>query len=68
METKRTLLFTDLDGNIIDKVNRELPGLTLNPPKLVMYKNRLFIYTGSGLGRDFPTNFYREVEVHHVQS
>lgn len=58
---ERKVLFTCRDKQTI-REELELPGITLNPPKFLLYDNKLFEYKGSGLGDSGPTNFYHEVE------
>lgn len=59
LETKkRKVLFTAADGSVV-RVVVELEGNnTLNPPKFVQFRGKLYETTGSGL----TCNFYHEVE------
>jgi hypothetical protein len=53
----RKVLFTDNDGNII-RTELFFSGSILNPPSIVLFKRKLYYYSGSGI----DCNFYREVK------
>jgi len=55
----RKVVFTAIDGSVI-RIELFFCGNILNPPNLLLFKGKLYHYSGSGLG--IGTNFYREVE------
>ena len=57
---KREVLFTAKNGSS-NRVLLDLQGQIFNPPEYVQYSGRLYMYTGSGAGKD-GVNFYREVQ------
>jgi len=57
---KRKILFTAADGSVA-RFLVEIPGKVLNPPKFLLFRDKLYQYKGSGMGSAVPANFYHEV-------
>lgn len=60
MSKSRAILFTDANSQS-RRVSAKLPGNILNPPKFLQFEEKLYKYSGSGMGGLTPVNFYREV-------
>lgn len=58
--TTRKVAFIAADKAVI-RETLDLPGHILKPPSLLLFRGKLYNHSGSGLGGDMPTNFYREV-------
>jgi hypothetical protein len=52
----RKVLFTDKNQSLI-RTELSLPGNMLAPPSILVFRGKLYHYTGSGM----ESNFYREI-------